>query len=74
VTEAQVSAWYLRDSIALSDGEVIDAVAAILQRPSDLRATEELARTRERILLCIAESRRLTVPEAELIHPDLRRA
>lgn len=72
VTEAQVTAWYLRESQHLSDLEVIGAVTSYLENARDFRMIEGLALTQNQILLCVAESRRLTTPLEELIPPALR--
>jgi hypothetical protein len=74
LSEAQVTAWYLRESMELSDREVIGAVGVFLENPKDFRGIEGAALTRNQILLCIAESRRLTTPDMDLVHPDLRGA
>jgi hypothetical protein len=61
LTEAQVSAWYLRESLDLSDTEVIAGIG-IASAGMATAAPRAAARTRHQILLCIAESRRLTTP------------
>lgn len=72
LTEAQVTAWYLREASDLSDEEVINGVSIYLSNAQDFRMIEGVALTRNQILLCVAESRRLTTPLNELIPPDLR--
>ncbi|MEM7641329.1 MAG: hypothetical protein AAF366_02235 [Pseudomonadota bacterium] len=72
LTEAQVTAWYLRESLELSDRDVIGGVSVYLANAQDFRMIEGPALTRNQILLCVAESRRLTTPLDELIPPALR--
>ncbi|WP_371157560.1 hypothetical protein [Jannaschia sp. 2305UL9-9] len=72
MTEAEVSAWYLRESFELSDREVITSVGFYLANATDFRQIEGPALTRNQILLCIAESRRLTQPLNDLLPPHLR--
>ncbi|WP_220748034.1 hypothetical protein [Jannaschia pagri] len=72
LSEAEVSAWYLRDSFTLSDREVIAGVGFFLSNASDFRNVEGTALTRNQILLCIAEGRRLTQPLSDLLPPHLR--
>ena len=72
MTEAEVSAWYLRESFELSDQEVITSVGFYLANATDFRQIEGPALTRNQILLCIAESRRLTQPLEALLPPHLR--
>lgn len=72
MTESEVSAWYLRESFELSDREVISGVGFYLANATDFRMIEGPALTRNQILLCIAESRRLTQPLEDLLPPHLR--
>ena len=72
LTEPEIFAWYLREAFTLSDREVISGLGLYLANAQDYRMLEGPTFTRNQILLCIAESRRLTVPEAELIPPALR--
>lgn len=72
LTEAQVTAWYLRESLELTDRDVIGGVTVYLANAQDYRMIEGPALTRNQILLCVAESRRLTTPLDELIPPELR--
>ncbi|WGH77914.1 hypothetical protein [Jannaschia ovalis] len=72
LTEPQIFAWYLRESFALTDREVISGVGLYLANARDFRMIAGPAFTRNQILLCIAESRRLTMPEEELVPPALR--
>ncbi|PWJ21231.1 hypothetical protein SAMN05421539_102481 [Jannaschia seohaensis] len=72
-TEAEVTAWYLREAMELSDKQVISAVGLYLTNATDFRHIEGRALTRNQILLCIAESRRMTQPFEELLPPDMRR-
>ncbi|MGB3406160.1 MAG: hypothetical protein WBA67_01565 [Jannaschia sp.] len=72
MTEAEVTAWYLRESFELSDQAVISAVGFYLMNASDFRQIEGPALTRNQIHLCIAESRRLTQPLRDLLPPHLR--
>lgn len=71
MTEAEVSAWYLREAFELSDQEVISGVGLYLANATDFRMIEGPALTRNQILLCIAESRRLTQPLEALLPPHL---
>ena len=71
-SEAEVMAWYLREAMALSDEQVISTVGIYLANAKDFRQIEGLALTRNQIMLCIAESRRMTQPFASLLPPDLR--
>lgn len=73
MTEAEVTAWYLREAMEMSDRAVISAVGLYLTNATDFRQIEGLALTRNQIYLCIAESRRMTQPFEELLPPDLRR-
>ncbi|WP_179381427.1 hypothetical protein [Jannaschia marina] len=73
LTEAEVMAWYLGESFALTDAEVIASVGLYVTEPRDYRQIQGAALTRNQILLCIAESRRLVTPLHERIPPDLRR-
>ena len=59
MTEAEVTAWYLREAIERTDREVVRDVALWLRAPSDYRRVEGAALTRTQILLCVAESRRM---------------
>lgn len=72
MTEAEVSAWYLREAFELSDKDVITGAGLYLSNAKDFRMIEGPALTRNQILLCIAESRRLTQPIDELLPPHLR--
>ncbi|MCK0167424.1 hypothetical protein MWU52_07690 [Jannaschia sp. S6380] len=72
LTEAEVTAWYLRDALRLSDAEVIASVGLYVANPGDFVPTQGAARTRNQILLCIAESRRLATPLRDLVPPELR--
>lgn len=72
LTEAEVTAWYLRDAMVLSDADVIASVGLYVTRASDFRELEGAALTRNQILLCIAESRRLVTPLHDRIPPELR--
>ncbi len=72
MTEPEIFAWYLRESFSLTDREVITGVGVYLQNASDFRMIQGPALTRNQILLCIAESRRLTVDPIERIPPFLR--
>lgn len=72
LTEAEVTAWYLRDALTLSDADVIASVGLYITRASDFREIQGPALTRNQILLCIAESRRLTTPLDQMIPPSLR--
>ncbi|WP_092778095.1 hypothetical protein [Jannaschia pohangensis] len=74
VAESEVTAWYLQDALTLSDQDVIAAVGYYVTHPKDFRRIEGMALTRTQIMLCIAESRRLTTPLHELIPPELRTA
>lgn len=71
-SEAEITAWYLQEAMGLSDRQVIMGVGTYLAHPRDFRRITGDALTRNQILLCIAETRRLTVPERELIPPSLR--
>ncbi len=71
-TEAEIKAWYLREALELEDDEVILGVALYLARAKDFREIAGSALTRNQILLCIAEGRRLTTPLDELVPPSLR--
>ncbi len=71
-TESEVAGWYLREALTLSDEEVITVVGTYVTRPQDFRQIEGEALTRNQIVLCIAESRRLTTPLDQLIPPGLR--
>ncbi|TFL16896.1 hypothetical protein [Jannaschia formosa] len=71
-TEAEVMAWYLREAMELSDRQVLSTVGLYLSNARDFRQIEGLALTRNQILLCIAESRRMTQPFEDLLPPDLR--
>lgn len=73
LTEAEVTAWYLREALRLSDEDVISTVGIIVARPDDVRRIEGAALARNQIVLCIAESRRLTTPPDQLVPPELRR-
>ncbi|MBM2577828.1 hypothetical protein JQC91_16090 [Jannaschia sp. Os4] len=59
LTEAEVTAWYLRESVSLTDGDVKRDVATWLRAPADFRQTRGAALTRTQILLCVAESRQI---------------
>ena len=72
LTEAQVTAWYLREALELEDDDVIRAAGHYLTRPEDFRGIGGAALTRNQIVLCIADGRRLTMPEGDLIPPELR--
>ncbi|UWQ19266.1 hypothetical protein [Jannaschia sp. M317] len=72
MTEAEVTAWYLRESFQLSDQQVITNVGFYLANATDFRQIEGPALTRNQILLCVAESRRLTQPLEALLPPHLR--
>lgn len=58
LTEAELTAWYLRDALTLDDAEVIAGVGALLTRPAGAYGP------RAQILLCVAQSRRLTNSDA----------
>ena len=58
LTEAELTAWYLREALTLDDAAVVAGVGALLSWPADTSGP------RAQILLCIAQSRRMTVPEA----------
>ncbi|MEL6585301.1 MAG: hypothetical protein AAFY65_14335 [Pseudomonadota bacterium] len=72
LSEAQVTAWYLRESFEMTDQDVITAAGMYLSNPKDFRQIQGPALTRNQIVLCIAESRRLTQPLEELLPPHLR--
>ena len=72
LTEAEVTAWYLREALRLSDVDIITTVGLYVTRPQDFRQIEGPALTRNQIVLCIAESRRLTTPLDQLVPPELR--
>ena len=72
LSEAEVTAWYLRDALTLSDADVIASVGLYVTRASDFREIQGPALTRHQILLCIAESRRLTTQLDQLVPPALR--
>lgn len=72
MTESEIFAWYLRESFTLTDREVITSVGLYLQNATDFRMIQGPALTRNQILLCIAESRRLTVDPVERVPPLLR--
>jgi|TARA_R110000850_G_scaffold2316_1_gene11389 hypothetical protein len=72
LSEAEVTAWYLRDALTLSDADVIASVGLYVTRASDFREIQGPALTRNQILLCIAESRRLTTQLDQLVPPALR--
>lgn len=59
MTEAEVTAWYLRDALERDDADVRDSIAAWLAAPADYRMVEGAALTQTQILLCVAESRRM---------------
>ena len=59
MTEAEVTAWYLREAIERTDREVVRDVALWLRAPADYRRVEGPALTRTQILLCVAASRRM---------------
>lgn len=73
LTEAEVTAWYLSEAVNLSDADVIAAVGHYIGNAGDFRQVGGVALTRNQILLCIAESRRLATPLHELVPPELRR-
>jgi hypothetical protein len=72
-TESEVMAWYLREALTVPDDALIATVGLHLSSAGsgdgDARAHAET-----QILLCIAESRRLTQPAETLVHPELRDA
>ncbi|WP_139176600.1 hypothetical protein [Jannaschia faecimaris] len=72
LTEAEVTAWYLTEATRLSDAEVIASVGIYVTQIKDFRQIEGPALTRNQILLCIAESRRLVTPLHDRIPPELR--
>lgn len=72
LTEAEVTAWYLNESLRLSDADVIASVGLYVTQVRDFRRIQGPALTRNQILLCIAESRRLVTPLHERIPPELR--
>lgn len=72
LTEAEIIGWYLSEAMKLSDAEVIASVGLYVTRARDFRQVEGTALTRNQILLCIAESRRLVTPLHERIPPELR--
>ena len=72
--ESEIKAWYLRTAMQASDSEVIAAVGLWVTRADDFRQIAGVALTRNQIMLCIADSRRLTTPLAERIPPGLRAA
>ena len=72
--EAEITAWYLRAAMEMSDADVIASVGVWITRADDFREIAGIALTRNQIVLCIAESRRLTTPLHERIPPDLRAA
>lgn len=72
MTEAEVMGWYLREAVTLSDGAVLASAGMVLtQVDPDGPITVEAA-ARHQILLCVAESRRMTQPAETLIPPELR--
>jgi hypothetical protein len=72
MSEAEVTAWYLRVAMDLSDREVIAGVGLYLANAGDFRQVEGRALTRNQILLCVAEGRRLTQPLDALLPPWAR--
>jgi hypothetical protein len=74
LTEAEVTAWYLREAMTVPDEEVVAAVGLWLTSPAQARTAEARAATYAQIMLCVAESRRMTQPAEELVPPELRDA
>ncbi|CTQ32081.1 hypothetical protein [Jannaschia rubra] len=67
--KAEVRALFLHETATLSDTEVVASVGRYVARTYDFREIEGAALTRNQILLCIVESRRLTTPLHDLIRP-----
>ena len=59
LTEAEVTAWYLAESLSAPDARVLRAAMAFYAAPADHSLDGGHPATDARVALCVAESRRL---------------
>jgi hypothetical protein len=74
LSEAEMTAWYLREAMTLPDHAVMVTAGMVLTQIDPDGPIDDHAAARHQIMLCVAESRRMTQPAESLIPPELRKA
>lgn len=59
MSEAEVSAWYLAESLRASDAEILRDASAYFSEPSAFEWVEGMSVTAMQVTLCVAQSRRM---------------